>query len=793
MLDIEKINGRFHRLGTGIVRFRTINLVVVGILLLVAIFGLPLVKSDTNQESYFLENDELLIAKRHFESIFGNDDFCAVLVESQDVFTPEALRLIRQMGQELKHEVPYADDVVSLTDMEFTSATEEGLNIDKLVPDPVPTDPAVLAGIRKKALEKKSLRNRIVSDDGRQTWIMVRLKTIPQGATAENGEAVDLAIGRKVKEIAARPQYASLNPKTTGLPVIDLEKRLYMGKETPKLLGISLVLMMVALALFLRNLRGVFFPLVSAVVSILLIFGLQGYLGIVHEPTVIFLPIFLGLAMAVCYSVYYVNAYRSEFAQTGLRKQSLAKSIGESGWPIGFSALTTVAALLSFCVVPLRPVRWMGVTAASLTALIYLLTIILLPSLLSFGKDRPAEKLSPPRAGILDRLVMYLGDRVLLRPKLSLGICALTFLISIIGLFRIDISFDFRESSGMKVPYVARICSIAESKVGSLYSYGIGIELPSPGDAKTPENLNKLDTLCQEIGQFPLTKKVSSLLDILKDMNQLVRSGAESEYRIPATTEEIAQVLLLYENAGGAEAERWVDYEYQRLRIQVEVDDYNSGEAARELERIRDRAKELFPGAKIVLTGSLSQFTVMQDYISWGQIKSLGLSILTICALMAIVFGSIKIGLIAMIPNIAPSLFTGAIMGYCGFPLDLMTVTVMPMLLGLAVDDTIHFINHSQLEFARTGSYAESTRRTFRVAGKAILMTSVVLGLCFSAYMISEVNVFFRLGLLVCVGALSALLADYFITPVLLQQLRVFGEEKGPSGEQANEKSASPV
>lgn len=778
MLNIEGINSNFKRFGENVIRFRVMVLLLFLLILGVSLLGLRLIRSDTNQDSYFLEGDSLLAAKQYFASIFGNDDFCAILVESNDVFTLDALTLIRQMGQELKAEVPYADDVLSLTEMEYTSGAASGISVNRLVPDPVPEDPASLLQIRDKAMSKPSIRNRMVSDDGRQTWIMLRLKPLPPHATMPDGESVDMVIGRKVNEIAGRPQYVPLSPRTTGLPVINLEKRLYMAKETPKLLGISLVLMVGTLAFFLRTARGVIFPLLSAVCSIVIIFGLQGFLGIEHDPAMIFLPVFLGMAMAICYSIYVVNFYRNEFLHTGLRKDSLVEAIGETAWPIGFSALTTIAGLLSFCLVPLRPIRWMGFTAAALTALIYVLTITLLPALISFGTDRPAKHAAPRHPDFIDRLMTYLGHTVLSRPRLSLSLCTLAILVSIVGLMHIEVSFDIRKSFGSHIPYVERICTIAASKVGSLYSYGIGIELPSADDAKDPENLRKLDMLCQEISQYPLTAKVSSILDILKDINQVVQNGTPSAYAIPQTREEVAQLLLLYENAGGIEAERWVDYDYRRLRILVEMADYNSREAAYELVQILQRGEELFPGASIILTGSLSQFTVMQEYISWGQIQSILISLVVISLLMAFVFGSIKIGLIGMIPNIVPSLFTGALMGFMDFPLDLLTVTVMPMLLGLAVDDTIHFISHCQLEFSRTGSYAQSIQHTFRMAGKAMFLTTLVLSLCFSAYMISDVAVFMRLGILIILGACSALLADYFITPVLLSRLRVFGPER---------------
>nr|WP_321256782.1 MMPL family transporter [uncultured Pseudodesulfovibrio sp.] len=145
---------------------------------------------------------------------------------------------------------------------------------------------------------------------------------------------------------------------------------------------------------------------------------------------------------------------------------------------------------------------------------------------------------------------------------------------------------------------------------------------------------------------------------------------------------------------------------------------------------------------------------------------------------MMIVFGSLKIGLIAMIPNIAPALVVGAIMGFADIPLDLVTVTIIPMLLGLAVDDTIHFINHSQLEFEHCGRYAESNRRTFLAVGGALLMTTIVLTLSFAAYMASDVKIFVSMGFLVGSGLFAALAADFFITPTLLSLTKPFGKER---------------
>ena len=222
---------------------------------------------------------------------------------------------------------------------------------------------------------------------------------------------------------------------------------------------------------------------------------------------------------------------------------------------------------------------------------------------------------------------------------------------------------------------------------------------------------------------------------------------------------------------------KWIDYEYKRLRIAVDLRDYNTREVYRELRNITKKAHALFPDAQVTLAGSVAQFTVMQDIVSKGQLTSFLIAIGVITCLMILVFGSFKIGLVAMIPNITPALAVGGLMGWADVPLDMMTITIMPMLLGLAVDDTIHYINHAKLAFERTRDYDKSVRYTFNAIGIPLLFTSVILVANFSVYISSSAKVLIFMGVLTGTGILTALVSDYFVTPVLVKALHAFGPE----------------
>ena len=182
----------------------------------------------------------------------------------------------------------------------------------------------------------------------------------------------------------------------------------------------------------------------------------------------------------------------------------------------------------------------------------------------------------------------------------------------------------------------------------------------------------------------------------------------------------------------------------------------------------------------MTLAGSVAQFTVMQDIVSKGQLTSFLIAICVITGLMVLVFSSLKTGLIAMIPNITPALAVGGLMGWMGVPLDMMTITIMPMLLGLAVDDTIHFINHAKLAFEHDRDYDHAIRHTFSAIGIPLLFTSVILTANFSVYLSSPAKVLIFMGVFTGTGIMTALLSDYFVTPVLLKALKAFGPETIP-------------
>ncbi|WP_020586645.1 efflux RND transporter permease subunit [Desulfobacter curvatus] len=777
MININKINQIFEQFGSWVIRLRYLIVAVFILALVFGFAGLKKIQTDAGWDKWLLDSSKLKMAEDEFKEIFGNNDYVGVLVESDHLFDPKTLALIRALGKELKTQVPFADDIMSITDCEFSLGHEGGIEIITPVPDPIPWDNGTLAGIRDQILDKRLLNGKLISADGRFSWIMLRLTPYPEGWRSKDNKSAEMEVGKVATTIIRQDKYASLNPKSSGMPVIAHDKTAFFQKEMSRTMGLSLVVSLVVLTLALRSIKGITMTVIVTAGSVILTFGILGWIGKPIDVGMIMVPLYLGIAVSIGYSIHIFSFFKRHFLKTGRRKESVRLAVKETGWPILFTALTTVGALCSFHFVDVKPVRWIGSSTSLLVSIVFLMVVIMIPALLSFGKDRTVKQIQLHSNALLENLMAKLANLVLARPVPIIIIFFLAILTTVAGMRNFEVNFDIRKNMGFKVPYVNRLDQVSSSPLGAMYSYNVVVEFPNENMAREPENLKKLDLLEQEALGFPLTKKITSITEIIKDMNQVLHDGNPQFFAIPDTREMVAQIMLLYENAGGREAEKWIDYGYRRLRMTVDLKDYNTVEAYRELHQITQKAHALFPGANVTLAGSVAQFTVMQDIVSKGQLTSFLIAICVITGLMVLVFGNFKIGLIAMIPNITPALAVGGLMGWMRVPLDMMTITIMPMLLGLAVDDTIHFINHAKLAFEQKRDYADAIRHTFSAIGIPLLFTSLILTANFSVYLSSPAKVLFFLGIFTGTGIMTALLTDYFVTPVLLKTLKAFGPE----------------
>jgi len=778
-MKIELINRKFGIYAKWLIRFRWLALVLFALAVFGGVCGLKHLVVETSFDDYFVEGDPMLIKTDEFKSHFGNDYFIGVLTECDNHFTTESLTTLRQLSNELLDSLSYIDKITSLTDIEFLVGNDEGMAIEQVVPESIPTDKAGLDSIRSKAYCKPEIARKLVSKDGRLSWIVIKLRPFPEDSVWKKSGTIapELITGAEVEKIISKPCYSSLNPKATGMPFVNQQKMKFIGQDMKRMVMIALAISFIVMLLATMSWQGVTAPFISTFGGLILTFGVAGWLGLYVDSATTMIPVMLAFAVAIAYNIHIFSYFRQRMRLHGQRIQAVVETIEETGWATFFCGATTIVSLLSFLAVAIRPVKAIGINTSLCVLFVLLTTLVITPILLSIGRNKK-PKPENKRISFLAQLSMGIGDFALRHSKFVSAIFIIVSVVLALGTFKVEPAFDMERTMGKKVPYVNSLLEVSKSELGSLYSYDVMIEFPEDGDAKRPVSMTQLEKLSNYADKMKLTKRTTSILDILKDLNQTLNVGEKSFYAIPSNEDEIAQMLLLYENAGGTESEYWMDYDYRRLRLMVEIENFNSAETERELAELEAEATKLFPDAKVTMVGNLPQFTTMMQYLVRGQVQSFFLSVLIIGFILMIVFQSIRVGLIGLIPNLFPAICVGGYMGYMDMPLDMMTACIIQMILGMAVDDTIHFITHSKLEYIRTGHYRPAIKNTFHVVGTAIITSSLITSAVFATFTTSVCEQFRNFGILSIIGVMAALVADLFITPILVDKFHVYGKEK---------------
>ena len=783
-MKVTKINDWFEKFGRFEVKHRWGFMLGLLLITIIGCLGLPRLKLDNGEEDWFDDWETTKVNQDHFESIFGSTDSLLAHIKAKDVFDPEVLQMIDELGEDLLNNVPYAGSITSLMELSLPIGTDDGFEVKSPFEDGVPSDPQELAEKKAFILSRESLINNLVSEDCTETWLIVNLEQY-----SENLDQAMAKIAPPAMEIFTSEKYRSNDKwelRPAGLSYTEYEEEKAITFQCISRIGLGFIVMLIFLIVFIRSLRGVVVPSIATLGALCTTLGFSAWMNIKGNNTMILVTVLLSMALAVGYAVHYINSFKMYFRKTGQRKESIVMGIRDSGWALLFTVITTMAGMLSFLSAGIRPMRWVGgITAAAVLA-VFIFEIILLPCLYSFGKDQEPDPDFVKNEGSTssDLKVEAMGKAILNKKWITVVVGVAVILAVIPGLFKIKVNMNYADMMGERTPYIHRLMEITRSQLGSQYSYEVLVEYPDEDALKNPEVLKNMDEMAARIGTLSSTKvsngkpRVSSVTKVVKEMNRTLNGDDPAAYVIPDDQDLVSQEMFLYEISGGSDLYDYVSEDFKAGYLHIELSGYDGEEIVRNLEDVKKWCAELFPDASNAgVVGEVVQYAQMNGKLVRGSIKSIGTSLLVILLLLILAFTSFRTGFIAMIPNVAPNVIIGGIMGYAGVNLDMITAMIMPMILGIAVDDTIHFTNHIKYHFELTGNYRSAVLNSYREIGKTMIMTTIILCAMFGIFLTSTMTVLVNIGWLSIVGLGSALIADYTLTPVLLFITKPFGKE----------------
>jgi hydrophobe/amphiphile efflux-3 (HAE3) family protein len=693
--------------------------------------------------------------------LFGSDETILVALVDDDVFTAENLRNLQRMGERIQA-IDGVHHVVSLSNALNIRAEGDDLSIEPFVED-VPDDPVALAEIRRQALENPIYAGNIVSRDGRVAALTIYLMDISEREFFARG--IDLQIARIAEE-----ERGDASVWITGSAYVKAEMSRVLLRDLMRTVPLAAAMLLLVALLSFRNLVGALVPLVTVGLALVWTLGLFAATGrTLNVITVVLPPLILVVGFA--YAVHVV-AEHQDLLRRGQGEPAGGGAVQEAlrhvALPVLLTGATTAAGFLSLAASPLVAIREFGLYATTGVLATLVVSLSFAPAILELLPS-PRRLQGGAGADWFERVAGRVAEFDMRRrvPILLAGLAVA--LVAVVGVGRIRISTDVIRLFPPESEVRRHFESINTHLEGSDAIYVV-LSADYRNAFKEPVNLRIVEDLQRWLEAQSEIGGTTSLVDYLALINRGFHADDPAYLAIPESRRLAAQLLLFGAND---ELEKFVDSRYQTVNIVARSKAIDSGDVTALVRRIEGRLQGVPEHLEARVTGNSVLINKTSDEIALGQSLSLSLAFLIIYGILCLLFMSFRVGLLALIPNALPVLVYFGTLGITGVTLNTTTGLVACLVLGIAVDDTIHFLARFNTSAKRMADETKGIREALWVVGRPVTYTSLALCLGFLAITTSELQNQREFGALAAFTLGFAWLVDVVFTPALAARMRV--------------------
>jgi hypothetical protein len=720
-----------------------------------------------DEETFITPSDSVLITYREFQKQFESEEGIIVAFESPDIFSVEEIRYLESLHKKLE-KLPGVSEVNSLINCENIVGINSGIEVKPVV------DLNSTGGYDANKAKTASNGNPLIegvylSDDHQVAALLLSVPGMFSGGNDEMHNQLFQALSQLVSE------EKELNDRDIiigGDIITDASVEQMMHDDLELLFPLSIVLCALILFLFYRTLATTLVPLIPILLSVLWVIGLKGWTNISMTPISITLfPLIMVIGMAN--SVHIINHYKKIRPGEPDNYKAMKTTLKAVIVPCFSAAITTAIGFGSLMVSNVTGIKQMGAFAAFGVIVAFVLSVIIVPGLLvgtnifSGGKTLQNNQ---SVAGFFTR-IDYLYK------KHTWKVVVLFLTITVAGALYIpSIKVEGSMSSFAKDNTKLRkdICFIDENLSG-INSFEL-IFSGNESTFKNPEMLERIEDLQRDIKKNENVLKVFGLNTMVKTINKALHADDENFYRIPSTSEEVAQYLFLYEISGGDELFSFVDENYSKARLTVRTKEMSNVEQEQFITELTNLANHV-NAPEYTITGFGMLLGHINNNLISTQVGSIILALAIILVMMFFLFG-IKGGLLSIFPNVFPVVFFMGLMGIAGIGLNMATSIIAAITIGIVVDDTIHVFYGFKSEKYSGLMNDEAIRNTLIKTGSALATTSLVLALGFGILAFSNSKFIMDFGLMSASAIIAALAGDLFISPILLDKSNLFNLKK---------------
>lgn len=726
------------------------------IIFLLSISSLFKFQADYTPRIWFSEESKEIQNLNNFEKQFGGDQFIILgLYSKKGILNSSVLEVLKKITEEM-WQLPDVVRVESLTNFNHISSVEDDINIDPLVDEQYQIDE-----VKRKVEETQELESVLISKNYKYAMVYIKLKPLLDSKT--NFSNITAELSNKLKKFQDKDiRFLSLG----NVSVTDAFRKISIS-DNIKTIPFMFLFIILLLGLNFRSKAGILIPLIVSVFTIGTSFGLMTALGLVFNSVLAAIP---GVLLAICLAdtVHILSSFYQKLDDDFSIHDALKYSMDKNFLATVLTSLTTGISFVTISFTDLIPIRDLGILAAFGTVLAWINTYLFLPSLIMLF----------PQKYILRRPKTYdINNSKNKRYEFSTFIEKFKYLIILIFVtitigstwlaLQNEVNSDplkyFAQDTKLKSDY-----DFTKKHIDVIRGIELVIDSGSVDGVKDPLFLKTVDQFSLQLLKDTHIKKFKSIIDVIKKMNQTLNSDDRNFYSIPTEKKQVAEALFLYTLGlpPGLGIENQVSLDNRYLNVNIKWDIENTKESIAKEKEIHKIAKSL--GLKAKTGGFFPIYAQVNDKVVDSFFRSMSMAIILVSIIILLTFKNPLLSFLAMLPNVIPLIFGAAYMALNDIYIDIGTSIVSAICLGIAVDDTIHFITHF---VANTRKYKDTDvalNRTFASTGKALIITTVLLVAGFGSFVMADFLPNHYFGILCALVLSFALLTDILLLPAIL-------------------------
>ena len=734
---------------------------IAATLILVAGLAFPIqyMTQETDFSEFLDDDDPIIVLMDEAEARYGKSWGIMVMLFNDDgIFNDATLAKVEQMTDALEA-IPGIKSVSTPLNSQTIVGTETAISVRKAAPGGVaPATAADMEIFRSRILADGNLVGGVVSADGRAALINIELE-----------------VGADEYEIT--PDIVSIvDANRTGSDILYIYGDAYfdnvmseeMESDILLLFPLAVLLMIALLFASFVTIRGVLIPIAIVLLSVIVAMGAMVLLGFPMTMVSFIAPVLL-LAIGIADAIHVLNRYNEEIAKGLAKRESILNTMQEMKGPVVMTSLTTATGFLSLLTAFFVPQRQFGIVTAIGVLAAMVFSLVLIPAILSLLK-KPRIRDLRKGAGPLTRVLLAFERVVVGHRKTVLGVAVIIFGVMFAGIPQLRVETSNEEFLGKEHEAVQVIDFVSEYFSGDM-SVMVEFDTGRRDGLKDPAVLNAMLDL-EEYLLANGVNKTFSLTTLVRQMNERFNADDPAYYVIPEARNMISQLLLLYTFQGGTLGDMALgDFSAGTVTGMYKMG--SSGNVSRLASVVQEYLDEHFPEGgdlRVRMIGGTTLMDRIFTQMTQSQLIGLATTVAAVTVLVMLLMGSIVAGLIAAIPLLLTVTFSMGIMAYTGQPLDIMTLMVSVVAVGIGVDYSIHFISRFRSEFRQDRNAERSLQATIRTTGRGITYNALTVALGFFILIFASfkgIRTFgWQIALTMAVSAVSAI----SIIPAILVQ-----------------------